>query len=245
MIDQNQILWDEKNLTELQNSCKNKNEQETSDITKDIKTSSTQNDWRNITDPKLRKKMKDKEWYILNKERIKALNKIWREKNKDKIKNDQIAYRQANKEKIRFKRKLFYEKNKDRLAEKSKNYRKINRDKVNLYTNNLRRSNVQFRLAHNLRARLRDSLKNNYKSGSAVKNLGCSLEELKTHLESKFQPGMNWDNWSSNGWHIDHIKPLSSFDLSNKDELLKACHYTNLQPLWAKDNLIKGDKITF
>ena len=104
---------------------------------------------------------------------------------------------------------------------------------------------MQVRLAHNLRARLRDSLKNNYKSGSAVKNLGCSLKELKAYLESKFQEGMCWDNWNINGWHIDHIKPLSSFDLSNKDQLLKACHYTNLQPLWAKDNLIKGDKITF
>jgi hypothetical protein len=106
MIDQNQILWAERNLTELQSSCKNKNEQETSDITKDIKTSSTPNDWRNITDPKLRKKMRNKEWYILNKERVKALNKIWREKNKDKIKNDQIAYCQANEEKIRSKKRF-------------------------------------------------------------------------------------------------------------------------------------------
>ena len=230
MIDQNQILWDEKNLTELQSSCKNKNEQETSDITKDIKTSSTPNDWRNITDPKLRKKMYDKERYSLNKERIQSVNKNWHKKNRDKI---------------RARRKEYHQENKDWLNEKSRNYQKANRDKLRLHLNKKRRTNTQFRLAHNLRARVRASLKDNIKSGSAVKNLGCSLEELKAHLESKFQPGMNWDNWSSNGWHIDHVKPLSSFDLSNKDELLKACHYTNLQPLWAKDNLVKGDKITF
>jgi desulfoferrodoxin (superoxide reductase-like protein) len=56
---------------------------------------------------------------------------------------------------------------------------------------------------------------------------------------------MTWDNWTTDGWHIDHIKPLASFDLTDRKQLLEACHYTNLQPLWAKDNLIKSDKIIF
>ncbi len=72
---------------------------------------------------------------------------------------------------------------------------------------------------------------------------GCSTKELKVHLESQFQEGMTWDNWSLKGWHIDHIKSLASFDLINKEELLKACNYTNLQPLWAFDNLSKGNRI--
>jgi len=54
---------------------------------------------------------------------------------------------------------------------------------------------------------------------------------------------MTWDNWTLDGWHIDHIKPLASFDLTDRKQLLEACHYTNLQPLWAKDNLTKNDKI--
>jgi hypothetical protein len=62
------------------------------------------------------------------------------------------------------------------------------------------------------------------------------------HLESKFQYGMNWDNWSFEGWHIDHIVPLASFDLTDRKQLLLACHYTNLQPLWAIDNFSKGDR---
>ena len=65
---------------------------------------------------------------------------------------------------------------------------------------------------------------------------------LENNLESKFQSGMTWDNWALDGWHIDHIKPLASFDLTDRNQLLEACNYTNLQPLWAKDNLSKGAK---
>ncbi len=82
------------------------------------------------------------------------------------------------------------------------------------------------------------AIKTNAKIGSAVRDLGCSVSELMAHLEIKFQPGMTWENWGS--WHIDHIKPLASFDLTNREQFLIACHYTNLQPLWASDNLAKG-----
>ena len=90
------------------------------------------------------------------------------------------------------------------------------------------------KLRGNLRNRLNRALKNNYKAGSAVSDLGCSIPELKKYLESKFQPNMTWSNHSKIGWHIDHIKPLSKFNLSNREELLKAVHYSNLQPLWAQ-----------
>jgi hypothetical protein len=88
---------------------------------------------------------------------------------------------------------------------------------------------------------MNQALTHSLKSGSSINDLGCSVRELKIYLESKFQSGMSWDNHGE--WHIDHIKPLSSFNLSNRDEYLKACHYTNLQPLWAKDNFKKNNKI--
>jgi hypothetical protein len=97
-------------------------------------------------------------------------------------------------------------------------------------------------LKHNLRARLRTALKCGHKAGSAVLDLGCSIEELKKHLESQFVPGMTWDNWGHHGWHIDHIVPLDAFDLTDHNQLAAACHYTNLRPLWAKANLAKGSK---
>lgn len=99
----------------------------------------------------------------------------------------------------------------------------------------------RFRLARNLRKRLRAALKFNSKTGSAVEDLGCSIDDLKIYLESKFDSEMSWKNYGPKGWHIDHIKPLSKFDLTDTKELKKACHYTNLQPMWWKENLRKSN----
>lgn len=104
------------------------------------------------------------------------------------------------------------------------------------------KNDINYKLAMSLRNRMRIAIKGNQKVGSAVKDLGCSVNELKKYLESKFTDGMTWDNWGE--WHIDHIKPLSSFDLSEKYQYLQATHYTNLQPLWAKDNLVKNKSRT-
>lgn len=109
------------------------------------------------------------------------------------------------------------------------------------YVRNKYRTDLNFRLADNLRSRLNTAIKST-KAGSAVNNLGCSIEELKIYLESLFQPDMTWDNYGKNGWHIDHIKPLSKFDLSDIEQLKEGCNYINLQPLWAKDNLKKSNK---
>jgi hypothetical protein len=126
-----------------------------------------------------------------------------------------------------------------------KNYYKINKKDINLKRKKFEINNLNHRLAKRLRSRLVNAIAMDQKSGSAVFDLGCSISELKLYLESKFLPGMTWENWSRTGWHIDHIKPLSKVNLSKREELLKACHYTNLQPLWAKDNLKKSDKQPF
>ena len=104
------------------------------------------------------------------------------------------------------------------------------------------KEDVGFRITKALRCRMFIAIRDGAKKGSAVRDLGCTIDELKDYLEKKFKNGMSWANWKHDGWHIDHIIPLSRFDLTNRDDYLKACHYTNLQPLWAKENLAKGAK---
>lgn len=106
-----------------------------------------------------------------------------------------------------------------------------------------KRSKEEKKMIHNLRSRLVQALKGIAKSTTTLNLLGCSIEELRTHLEKQFSEGMSWDNYGRNGWHVDHIKPLSSFDLLESEQQFKACHYSNLQPLWAEDNLRKSNKI--
>jgi len=103
-------------------------------------------------------------------------------------------------------------------------------------------SKIEKKILHTCRSRVWQALKGLSKGKKTLELLSCSVLELKTHLEAKFQPSMTWDNYGFYGWHIDHIKPLSAFDLSNPEQLKKACHHSNLQPLWAKDNLSKGSK---
>ena len=112
--------------------------------------------------------------------------------------------------------------------------------KCNKCTNHDKALNVQHRISKNLRTRIWEVLKRNVKSGSTIDLMGCKPSDLMRHLETKFQIGMIWENYGS--WHIDHIIPCSYFDLTNPEEQAKCFHYTNLQPLWAKENLSKGNK---
>ena len=130
---------------------------------------------------------------------------------------------------------------KKRLSDK--NYRMANRSKIFQRIKEKEKTDINYRLCRVLRSRTGNAIKSNQKSGSFVRDLGCSVQELKERLEKQWQSGMTWANWTTDGWHIDHIKPLDSFDLTDRKEFLEACHYTNLQPLWAKDNLAKSSKI--
>lgn len=114
------------------------------------------------------------------------------------------------------------------------------REVIRVNVQKKRATDLQFRLTLSLRSRLIHAVRTGQKNGSAVRDLGCSIAEFKKYIESKFQIGMTWKNWSRSGWHLDHIVPLASFDLTKREQLLKACHYTNIQPLWAKDNFKKG-----
>lgn len=115
------------------------------------------------------------------------------------------------------------------------------------YLRDRRKNDVQFKLSINLRVRLHAALEGRIRSASAVRDLGCTIEQLKEYLTQKFYPHpetqemMSWANHGHQGWHIDHIMPLALFDLTNTEQLKFAIHYTNLQPLWNVDHLQKSN----
>jgi hypothetical protein len=152
-------------------------------------------------------------------------------------------YFEQNREKSRQQVKNHYHNNIDQKRQWYRDWYKKNQKKVQagqtILRRNKRRNNLQYRLACNLRNRLNKALKNITKSESTKKLLGCTMEELKTHLQNQFSTGMSWDNYGK--WHIDHIRPCASFDLSDPEQVNQCFHYSNLQPLWAIDNFKKSD----
>lgn len=178
--------------------------------------------------------------------RVAAYMKKYRVKNKTILKLRRKKFWQKHRKRILAHRKSTYPQKREKIIAAVKIYAANNKAKIavrsNRYAKNRKLVDLNFRLRTNLRARLLIAILNGQRGGSAIRDLGCSIPELRKHLESKFAEGMNWDNYGLSGWHIDHIKALSLFDLSKKSHIRKACHYTNLQPLWAKDNIKKGNK---
>jgi len=233
-------IWEEKNLIEQEKNLPNKIEQNQTDIMKETKKQSVKKECNDIIQKrKLLKRKYDKLYHLKNREKRIKYHKQWYIENKEKCSVDNKKWRSKNIDKER----IYNQKRKETKKLYNIEYSKKNRNHINLRRKILRKTNVMYKLRDVLRSRLNRALKNNQKVGSAVRDLGCTIPELKQYLESKFQDGMTWENHGYWGWHIDHIKPLISFDLTDRQQLLEACHYTNLQPLWAKDNLNKRDSL--
>ena len=136
--------------------------------------------------------------------------------------------------------------NRERRRRKSEEWYKKNKDKVNAYTLERSKTDLNFKLKGVLRKRIVKIVRGHTKGGSAVEDLGCSIEEFRSYMESLFLSGMTWENYGDGAskWQIDHKDPLCSFDLTDREQFLKACHYTNLQPIWYSDHLTKsiGDR---
>lgn len=155
------------------------------------------------------------------------------------------VYYQQNREKCKEYGKVYYEQNREKRMEYQKTYSKQNRDKRRIYERNKRKTNINFKLKRNLSRRVLHALNGESKSKNTMDLIGCSADFLKKHLENQFQPGMSWNNYGRNGWHVDHIVPCASFDLDDPKQQQKCFHYTNLQPLWAKDNMSKKAKLNW
>jgi hypothetical protein len=143
----------------------------------------------------------------------------------------------------------YYRDNIKDITIKKKIYSKNNKEKILKrqvkYINKRKQEDPIFRLSLNIRARIKAYFKckgiSHKLSKSTQEMVGCSPKELREYIENKFVDGMSWDNYGAKGWHLDHIIPLAS--AKDKEEIIKLNHYTNLQPLWATDNLKKGGRI--
>jgi hypothetical protein len=162
-------------------------------------------------------------------------------KNKVKMLRYFRKYRKNHREETNARNKKYsskpeYKKKMKQLHKKYKQKNRLRIRKVKLKWVKLNyRIDPVFRLARLLRQRIHSVLKGDQKAGSAVRDLGCSVEFLKQYIEKKFYAHMTWKNWGRI-WELDHIKPLSKFDLTDREEFLKACNYRNLQPLTIKDH---------
>ena len=137
--------------------------------------------------------------------------------------------------------------NLEKNRERQKKHYRNNVGKIRVYKkkyeNNRLKNDPIFRISKNVRSRISSFLISNNvnKSNKTFNIVGCSPKQLKEHIQSQFKDNMSWENYGYYGWHIDHIIPLSF--AKTEEELYILCHYTNLQPLWAEDNLKKSNKI--
>lgn len=197
--------------------------------------------------------------------RLRAKSKRTRERHAEKIKarkktsykaspaatiERSRAWYAANKERaaIRSKERYNAEENtaigrlwRARNAERVRQYRASRIDHAREYANKRRKTNLLYRITCILRSRLNCAMRRcgAEKSDSTMRLVGCSATHLKQWIEVQFQPGMSWGNQGL-GWHVDHRRPLFTFNLLNHEQQKIAFHYTNLRPLWAEDNMARS-----
>ena len=211
------------------------------------------------------------EYYLKNRDRILArvsaykkahraryneLNRAYKSRNAQKIAQYNAATRdmQAARSRRRYEKKKYvvlkqsrewYQKNKERALETRSAYRQKNRDAIRIQqrirTRERLKDDLVFKFVSLARRRMSNALSGvGAKSARTLELLGCTGSEAVSHIERQFKEGMSWDNRKE--WHIDHIKPLAKFDLSDPAQQRIAFHYTNLQPLWARENRQKAAK---
>lgn len=185
---------------------------------------------------------KNKEWCEKSKEKRKKQIDVWRERPEvkkrrhERIKKDYLENRE---ERLRI-NKEWREKNREYRAEYHKAYRAKNKSIIYAKHAAHRRDNPNARIASRLRTRIWVAIRKagTIKRSTTVVLVGCSFEFLLSHLEARFKEGMTWENYGQ--WEVDHIKPCDSFDLTDEEQQRKCFHFSNLQPLWMRENRSKS-----
>ena len=177
----------------------------------------------------------------------KSYNREMYGKHQDKRLESKREYGKNNKDKIQERNRKQYLKNREARIEHQKQYAETNKDyireRMREYTINKYHSDPHLKIKMNLSNRMRRFFSKN--GSRTIDFIGCSIDDLKLHLEKQFTDGMSWENYGLYGWHVDHIRPCCSFDLTDPEQQRECFHYTNLQPLWAEDNLAKSGRYEF
>jgi len=179
-------------------------------------------------------------WRSRNSAHYRRYQRTWRKRNKFKISQWQKAWRKKNLTKCKSWVRQWQIRNHDRNLQNQKNWRKNNKHKWRTICNRHIKKHVSYRLSARIRSRISTVLRGTPKNGPLTTLLGCSIPDLRRHLENLFLPGMNWNNYGQ--WHVDHVRPCAKFNLTKPIEQRACFHFTNLQPLWAKENISKGAK---
>lgn len=177
----------------------------------------------------------------LSRDKNRARQRAWAKSNPEKVLRSAERYR-ANEspEQLENRRRLKRESAR-RNGATGQAWRKKNPEKVKAYLKKDRDKRCS--VTHALKQRLLQAVRaqKSYKHSKTSGLIGCSYFDLRSHLEAQFLPGMTWKNHGRHGWHIDHIRPCASFDLTDPEQQKQCFHYSNLQPLWAADNIRKSD----
>ncbi|KKM79486.1 hypothetical protein LCGC14_1349430 [marine sediment metagenome] len=174
------------------------------------------------------------------KECVKCRRKKYCQKYKDRVKECDKLYRENNRESRAEYDRRYYQENRKKILERKKQYGKNSRLIINKYLRNRKNTDPIFKLKHNVSAYILICLKHN-KAGRHWETLvNYTITDLTSHLENQFTAGMSWDNYGSK-WHIDHCTPISWFD-NTEEGVLKAWELSNLQPMWAHENLSKNNR---
>ena len=188
---------------------------------------------------KAHRSARDAARYAANRDAILASRREALEKNRSRINAKRRERYADNPEPAKRAAREWYIKNRESVLRNRSASRAERRAYRRKYERSRRKTDMSFRITKTLRTRLWSAI--NGVGVSAISALGCSIDEARDHLASQFSKGMSWENYGS-GWHIDHIKPLAAFDLTDPAQCAAACHYTNLQPMWAEDNLRKSKR---
>lgn len=177
--------------------------------------------------------------YERNPNKFKEKSKAFSKNNPAKAKESRKKSDAKHKDKRRASKKDYVNRNRDKKKKWDETYKKKHKEELNRKGVIRRNSSAHNKLKHNLRNRVRVVLKGIKRGGRLPWLIGCSVDALKSHIESLFTIGMTWENYGSY-WHIDHIRPLESFDLVDVEQQKMAFNWSNMQPLTAFDNISKG-----